>query len=143
MPRQLQGRGPRPFRMNDANYRLHVRCKTLELRASGLLDKGSYRDVETGSDKALRARVRIPPRGVMEYCALSELHLSIGVFKFGELAGDCAGPKVFSCRYCCVICNWNQRKASDCINFFSLMVVLPNWQLTQGTTASVMSVILS
>ena len=66
----------------------------------------------------------------------------IGVFRLAESAVDCAGSKVFSCRYCFVICNWNQRKANHCI------ILLPDaylseWQLAQRTTACVMSVILS
>ena len=35
------------------------------------------------------------------------------------------------------------KKSERLHKFFSLMVVLPNWQLAQGTTACVMPVILS
>jgi hypothetical protein len=40
-----------------------------------MLDKGSYRDVETGFDKALRARAQIPPRAVMECWSIGVLRL--------------------------------------------------------------------
>ena len=78
----------------------------------------------------------------MEYCALSESHLPIGVFKFADLAGACAGPKVFSCDIADHL-QLEAKKSERLHKFSSLMVVLPNRQLAEGTTACVMPVILS
>jgi hypothetical protein len=73
--------------------------------------------------------------------------MSIGRFKFAELADGGAGPNVFSRRYCWVTCMSDQRKASDCIILLphscapESPVGSPNRQSAQGTTAYVMSVI--
>src|SRR5215469_3619430 len=70
--------------------------------------------------------------------------MPIGAGKFVALAGTCAFEKVFSLKHCFVICNSNQRKASDCIKFRPLMLVLPNWQLVSGNNwLRVLAVILA
>lgn len=66
-------------------------------------------------------RTRAPRRSTSWIMALPIPRLApIAVFKFAELAGEGAGPKVFSRRYCWVICISNQRKASGC------MIILPD-----------------
>jgi hypothetical protein len=98
-----------------------LRCLKRKGRTLCFLYKGSNRDVETGSDKALRARARIPPRGVMECWSIGVLRLvrvapADWRIQIRRVSRRLCWSESFFVRYCCVICNWNQRKASDCIN---------------------------